>query len=56
MSDEAVYRAAPATPGLLIISQQLGRLCIVRFTVQCTVQFTVQVKLYLQYSLQYSDK
>ena len=30
---------------LKIISQQIGRLCIVRFTVQCTVQCTVQVKL-----------
>ena len=30
---------------LKIISQQIGRLCIVRFKVKCTVRFTVQVKL-----------
>ena len=29
---------------LKIISQQIRRLCIVRFTVKCTVQFTVQIK------------
>ena len=30
---------------LNVISQKIGRLCIVRFIIQCTVQFTVQVKL-----------
>ena len=30
---------------LKLVSQEIGRLCKVRFTVQCTVKFTVQVKL-----------